>query len=268
MDANGNMIFDMGGWVTRRKKPFKQKAECFKAAKEVLLWENPTLVPAYIEESNSERDNRTVLCVKAGILTPLAEIDRYFSQAGEIKSIMISRDVIQRELSAEIEFYSYESVAVAVALAVKDRWTNICTKTNNIRVDSYRFPIKENVMDRAGNWREKDVFMDIFTQKIHIGFSHIPMTVDWLEKIFRVFGVVEMISLPRPINHFHLGHAVLQFESINAVHDALRLNGQLKLSYKDVEVKTEVSALDGTTWLHDGTLNIVCVAPKEDDGSL
>lgn len=262
--------FPVVGWVTRKKKTFKQNTLYFKATQEFLTvfpQKEQSLVPAYIEESDLERDNRIVLYLKVDIKTPLAEIDRYFSQAGQIKSIMISRDVSRRELSAEIEFYSFQSVAVAIALAVKDRKTNICTKTKSIRVERF-FVENENVIDRAGSWTGDWSKMDIMDQKISISFCHIPMTVGWLEKIFGVFGVVQKLNLPRPINHVHLGYASLQFETINAKEDALRLDKQLKLSYKNFEVNMEVSASDGADWMHDENIKIISEPPEEDDGSL
>lgn len=255
VDEHGEMVFDEG-WVTRSKKAFKLMTEYYKAEPQFMISDGKQkYVEAYIEASDPERDNRTVLYVKVDISTSLNAIDGYFSRAGQIRSIMISKDKIQRKLSAEIEFNSFESVAVAVAMAVKDGKTNVCAKMASIHVDS--FAIEETKLSDRGD----SSIVDVFNQKIHIGFDHIPMTVQWLEKIFQVFGVVQTIKI-------YWGYAILQFESIDGVHNALRLNKQLKFSHKNVEVEMEVSAPDGTVWLDDGTLSVIRVAPAHDDGLL
>lgn len=53
------------------------------------------------------------------------------------RSILISKDKILKKLSAGIEFNNFESVAVAVTMAVNDGKTNICAKMASIHVDSF-----------------------------------------------------------------------------------------------------------------------------------
>lgn len=238
LDVDGNMV----GGVTKRKKPFKKNASYYKAIQKVLLPEEaPIFQECYIEESNPERDNKIILYVK-GDIKPKEELLHFFSQAGQIKSMLLSVDEVLKKLSVEIEFCGIKSVAVAVALAVKHGLSNVCPKAKNICVDSHCFPVEETEIERGVYLTE----VDAFDRTIYIGFSHIPMTVDWLEKIFGVFGVVEKIRIPRPPNHIHLGFASLQFKSVDGKQEALCLNEQLKLSYKNVEVKMEVTAADGT----------------------
>lgn len=63
-------------------------------------------------------------------------------------------------------------------MAVKDNIPNVCMKTHNIQVDS--LPAEETEISEGGT----DVsIVEVFAQKIVIGLSHIPMTVDWLEKV-------------------------------------------------------------------------------------
>lgn len=63
-----------------------------------------------------------------------------------------------------------------MAIAVKNKYMNVCTK-ESIHVGS--FPLEEIEVSEGGDMSIKDVF----NQKIYIGFSHIPMTVDWLKKV-------------------------------------------------------------------------------------
>lgn len=222
-----------------------------------IVEDDSTLVPAFIAESNLERDSRIVLLYQLPPSATAETLHGIYSEAGKVMSIKLSQHEFERTASAEIEFSSCMSVAVALAIAVRDKVPvgYVVPKAQLINVDSFHFQPSAPIKCR-----------EVLSRKISVTFYHIPMTEEWLEKIFGVFGAVRGVTIFRPGERRSsgdefvpsLGYAILQFKRRESVKKAIHLNGQLTFVYWGVQAVMEVTACDGTRLNSNGEVVSMC----------
>ncbi|KAK1368068.1 hypothetical protein POM88_034160 [Heracleum sosnowskyi] len=77
---------------------------------------------------------------------------------------------------------------------------------------------------------------------------HIPMTEDWLEKIFKAYGAIEYIKIITcGPSETPSQYAIVHFESCQSVRDVIRLNKKLMFTHKRVQITMIINVCDGTT---------------------
>ncbi|KAK1358508.1 hypothetical protein POM88_051764 [Heracleum sosnowskyi] len=239
VDDEGRTLVFEEGYSTNYPAGFELMSKFY------IVDDDSNLIQALIPVSNLERDSRIALLYELPPSVDANTIHGVYSEAGKVMSIKLSQDEFARTSSAEIEFSCCMSVAVALAIAVRSKLPagNVVPKTKSINVDSFHIQPSAPVK-----------CLEIFRRKIFVGFNHIPMTEDWLEKIFGVFGAVQGVTIFRPGarrsrgDEFvpSLGFAVLQFRNSESVKKAIHLNKQLIFVKSNVQVVMEVTACDGT----------------------
>lgn len=213
-----------------------------------IVDENSNFKRALIQKPTTERDMRSVCVVFPSSMTFLS-IFNVFREAGlQVMSYQITEDPVGKQISAEVEFSTRISVAVAEALTYSSRnllpACKVFAKLGVIYLDSY--PVESS--NRFENVNVDLALPFAFNRRICVEFLHIPMTEDWLEKIFKAYGAIEYIKITYggPCESPY-GLAIVQFESPESVGDVIRLNKKLVFTHKKIQVAMRIGACDGTS---------------------